>query len=281
VIFIFSLFIILLSSTTYSQNYRLDQKSLPLWEVGAGISWAQLPYYPGSKGSRKLTIPYPSFIYRGDKIRADEDGGLRGLFVKSERFEINASFGFNLPADQDDIAIRAGMNKLDPLIEIGPGLIYHIIPRKKSSRFSLSLNLGMRMATSTNFSYTKHRGFIFNPLIFGWTQISKKLVMFNGLSTSIATKNYHAFFYDVEDRFANTQRTSYKSRGGFVGSTLSTFFIYNVGSKLSLFAGGLYENFTHARNRQSPLHESDHNTSLISGVTYWFYKSKRTLGTPL
>lgn len=266
--------ILVFPTFVFPQNYRLDQENLPIWEFGLSAAWLRLPYYPGSKDARTFALPAPAFIYRGDKIRADEDGGLRGLFLKSKKFEINASFGFNLPADQKDVKIREGMEELDPLFEIGPGIIYHLIPKEKNERFSLSLNIGLRYAFSSDLSFTKDRGFIVNPLLFSWFQITDKLILFTGLSSAWATKSYHGFFYDVPINAARVDRSEFTAHSGSVATTLSNFFILNATKKTSFFLGGIYDSFHNARNRDSPLHQRDENFSVIAGMTYWFYQSK-------
>ncbi|MCB9094368.1 MAG: MipA/OmpV family protein [Halobacteriovoraceae bacterium] len=258
----------------YPQSYRLLDKELPVLEIGAGVGWAHLPYYPGGSEMRDFIIPFPSFVYRGKKIRADEDGGLRGRFFSSERFEINTSFGFNLPGSSEDIAARRGMEDLDPIIEVGPGIIYHIIPRSKAKSFSLSLNIGLRAAVSSDFQHTQQRGAVFSPLLFSWYQITDHLTLFNGLSGTWASQQFHAFFYDVEEKYSTSNRAQYKSESGLFSSSFSNFFIYNLKSQWSFVLGFVFENFKDAANRNSPLLERENTFSTIVGFNYWFYQSE-------
>lgn len=263
-----------LFTNTYAQTYRLNQKSPPTFEAGIGIANANLPAYSGAKERRKLTLPFPSFVYRGDTLRADEDGGLRGRLFKSDRVEINTSFSFSFPVDSENIEAREGMDDLDALFEVGPGVIIKLIPKKENSRFTLSLNLATRAAFTTDLNLTRAQGVSLNPLLFAWTQLSDKTTMFNGLSVNFASQKLHAHFYDVAPQFATATRSQYTSEAGFFSTNLSTFFIFNTDSRWSFFTGAFYENHKGAANTDSPLHLRDENFSTIVGMTYWFYRSK-------
>ncbi|MBT3980409.1 MAG: MipA/OmpV family protein [Bacteriovoracaceae bacterium] len=272
-IFFISFFIFI--SASMAQSYRLDQENLPVMEAGLGIGWANFPYYPGASKRRNFVLPYPAFIFRGDKVRADEDGGMRGRFFSNERFEINTSVGFSLPVNSDDVPSRYGMDNLDPLFELGPGVIYHFIPAKKGRRYTLSLNLGTRIAISSDFKHTKHKGYVLHPLLFGWYKIHKNLTVFNGLSATWATKDYHNHFYRVKGRESGALRPSYEAKGGNMSITLSTFFIFNFLKKWSVFGGAVMTSYDHASNKDSPLHIKDHTVSGITGLTFWFYQSDK------
>lgn len=258
----------------FSQSYRLNQTSLPKFEFGGGLGWANLPYYPGSTIRRTLVLPVPSFIYRGDKLRADEDGGLRGRFFSNRHLEINTSFGLIFPVKSEKVPLRKGMKDLDPVIEIGPGVIIHLIPKKKNQKYTISLNLGTRVGIQTDFTSVHHRGYVFSPLLFSWIQASKKVTLFNGLALAWSTKKHQAYLYDVANHEAASFRPAYRSSGGLFNSRLVSFFIYNPHPNWSLFGGGIWQNYNLAANKKSPLHETDNAISGILGFTYWFYQSK-------
>ena len=79
---------------------------------------SRVPFYRGSDEYRWYAFPLPYFVYRGDYIQVDKDG-VRGLFYKGVRFELELSLGINPPVKSEGGA-RAGMPDLDPLIEMGP-----------------------------------------------------------------------------------------------------------------------------------------------------------------
>jgi hypothetical protein len=45
----------------------------PLWEIGAGMAFLQMPDYRGSDESRFYPLPYPHVVYRGDFFKVDEN----------------------------------------------------------------------------------------------------------------------------------------------------------------------------------------------------------------
>ena len=45
----------------------------PLWELGVGLAFLQLPDYRGSDENRLYLLPYPYFIYRGDIVQVDQE----------------------------------------------------------------------------------------------------------------------------------------------------------------------------------------------------------------
>src|SRR5205085_11463785 len=68
------------------------QASEPLWEAGIGVAALGLPDYRGSDQSRFYAFPLPYFVYRGEIVKADRQG-LRGIFFKTDRIDLNMSVG--------------------------------------------------------------------------------------------------------------------------------------------------------------------------------------------
>lgn len=50
---------------------------LPKWELGIGLSAFTVPDYIGSDESGYFALPFPYFVYRGEKWKVDRDA-LRG-----------------------------------------------------------------------------------------------------------------------------------------------------------------------------------------------------------
>ena len=89
----------------------------PLWELGAGgFAFAQ-PDYRGADEGRGYVLPIPYVAYRGDRFRVDREG-IRGLLFESDRVEFDLSLFATPPVKSNDNTARAGMNDLDPTIEI-------------------------------------------------------------------------------------------------------------------------------------------------------------------
>ena len=260
--------------TVSAQTYQLKRKNLPLLELGVGLGYANLPRYEGSKERRNISLPFPTFIYRGDVIRSDEDGGLRGRLKFSDRLEINAAFGLSLPVDSDNIEARRGMDDLDPLFELGPGFIYHAIVMTEDRPFSLSVNLATRYAFTSDLSFTKARGWVLNPIVYSRIKFNEKYSAFLSYSYKWAEKSYQSYYYDVPKNFETSIRPAYHAGGGPLASRVANFFVYQPNDQYAYALGVIYSNYQDAANKNSPLHVKDENYSLILGVTYWFYQSK-------
>lgn len=104
-------------------NLPEQGKPLPLIEAGVGAFHARFPHYPSANTYYSLTLPFPNFVYRGDILRADENGGLRSRFFNSENFEVNLSIGGALPVSSERLEAREGMPDLKTMVEFGPGFI--------------------------------------------------------------------------------------------------------------------------------------------------------------
>lgn len=265
--------VLFVGPSSRAQTYRLDQKELPLLEAGVGLGYANLPYYPGSSQRRNFVLPVPVFVYRGDLFRADEDGGPRGRFFANRRWEFNASFGVTLPVSEDEAPLREGMEDLDFIFEIGPGVIYHIIPKDKDKRWALSLNFAIRLPVATNGSRFRQQGVVFNPVLFSWYRWSQNLTMFNSLSGVFSSQRHQAFFYDVRGSEELSDRPAFQSEAGLLALGLSQFMIWNINPTWSIFGGAVYRNYSFTANRDSPLHEEDSTFSVVVGFSFWFYQS--------
>ena len=51
--------------------------SLPVWEVGAGLSGITLPDYRGSARQRQYLLPFPMFVYRSPHLRLSQEQAAR------------------------------------------------------------------------------------------------------------------------------------------------------------------------------------------------------------
>lgn len=265
------------SSLLAQVNIPEAGKPLPIIEGGVGIFHARFPHYPSAATSFALTLPYPTFIYRGDVVRADENGGLRSRFFNTENFEVNLSIGGALPVSSEKIEAREGMPDLKTMVEFGPGFIWHITPKKKKYRFRLSLNIPIRIAYSIDFKQTDDRGIVFNPFLFGFGRIFGRTNIFYFTSYRWANAEFHKTFFEVEPKYATDTRPTYFAKGGTVLSSVGVGFSHLFDRKYQLFTGISYDNFTLNSNRTSPLYQRNSSTTFIVGCTWWFYKSSRTV----
>jgi hypothetical protein len=74
-----------------------DERQLPEWEIGAMVGIGILPTYPAADQTRFEVLPLPYLAYRGEILRSDEKGLLRGRLLKSDRVELSdvSAFGTN------------------------------------------------------------------------------------------------------------------------------------------------------------------------------------------
>lgn len=252
-------------------------KPLPLIEGGAGIFHARFPHYPSASTEFSLTLPYPTAIYRGEVLRADENGGLRSRFFNTENFEINLSLGGALPVSSEKISVRDGMPDLKTMVEVGPGFIWHITSRKNRPRFQLSLNLPIRLAISGDFKEVDDRGYVFNPFLFGFGRLLGTTNIFYFASYRWADSEFQKTFFEVEPKFATNTRPTYYAKSGSVLASVGLGFSHTFHKKYQLFTGTSYTNYSLNPNRDSPLYQSNTAFTYVFGCTWWFYKSKQTV----
>lgn len=247
---------------------------LPLFEIGGGAASFIVPDYPGSNESSTYTLPFPAGILRDETLRLDEDGGARGRFFKSERIEVNLSIGGSLPVRSKNNVARSGMNNIDPLIELGPGLII-TLKKPGITKNKLALNLPLRQGISTNFKSLDARGIIFNPLLYYYHEdfLLKDLILFTGLESRFATESYQDYFYEVPAQYIDIDRPEYNAKGGYMSSSISTGLSYGV-KKWTFFTAAHYSYYDGSSNWNSPLLMARHTLSYGVGFVWWFYQSE-------
>lgn len=240
-------------------------------ELGAGMVHASVPHYPGSDQSNTLTIPFPTIIYRGERLRADEEGGVRTRFFYNEHFELNLSLGGALPVSAKDNKVREGMPKLDTMIELGPGLIIHLKNQSNSKRWRLALSIPLRQAFSTNITDTYQRGLVFNPLLYSFYEINRSVTIFSSVSSRWATKDFHSYLYSVEQKDQNSNRAHYEAQGGHVLLSYSLALLFKY-KNFKFFTGVSLFDATNNANMNSPLFIKKRSYSYAIGFSYFFYK---------
>ncbi len=264
---------LLLPTWIWAQNYFNLEEDPPTLELGVALVNATTPHYPGSDQQTSITLPFPAIIYRGDKLRADEDGGFRGRFLHSDNFELNLSLGGALPVGSDDNDERSGMPKLDTILEFGPGLIIHFVPKASRKKYRISLSLPIRFAISTDISDTYGRGVLFNPLLYGFYKIDEKFAAVMSVSGTWATQKLHNYLYTVDPKFSTPTRSAYQAESGYLLTTMTLGLNY-LWKEYSVFAGYALHNASDNANRNSPLFVQKTNHSIGLGFIWWFYESK-------
>ena len=195
-------------------------EALPLWEFGFGVGGLFFNDYRGASTSHVYPAPVPYFIYRGTFLRADRDG-LHGRLFNRRYLELEISANATAPVFSRNSAIRSGMPNLEPTIELGPALLWHLW-RRSDERLRLDVHLPLREAFTVT-SRPTSIGAVFAPSLnldyrgagplSGWN--------FGVLAGPLyAQRRYHEYFYGVAPAFATPTRPAYEASGGYAGSQL-------------------------------------------------------------
>ena len=273
-----SIILLLLGFSILSPQSAISEGK-PLWELGIGAAFLQMPDYRGSDENRLYILPYPYLVYRGDILKVDERR-ISGQIFKTDRILLDFSGYGSVPVDSSDNSARAGMPDLDPTFELGPALRIMVV-ESKPDNYKLSLTLPVRAFFSTDFSSVRREGWIFSPRL----NLEKNdVIPGTGLNLGIsagpmfADSSYNDYFYTVEPVFATATRPTYSAGGGYSGSTLTVGvskaykqFIFNAFVSADFLEGAVFED--------SPLVKT--KTSVMSGVSVsWIiFKSAKTVNS--
>jgi outer membrane protein len=247
---------------------------LPLFELGVLAAGGTVPDYPAAGENHFRAIGLPYFAYRGEILRSDEKGLLRGRIVNTDRLELDVSLKGSLPVDSDKNDARRGMPDLDWLGEIGPRLQVRLA-RAPAGNAKVELELPVRAAFSTDLSDLDYRGIIFAPELayqhedFLGRDIQVKL----GVSSTFATSELTEYLYEVPSGFATASRPAYAADAGYVGSALQLVAFHPLNRRWRLF-GGVRTDFHHgSANEDSPLFREKTTYTAGVGVIWSFYQS--------
>jgi outer membrane scaffolding protein for murein synthesis (MipA/OmpV family) len=250
----------------------------PLWEAGVGIAGVHFPHYRGSDRNTNYVLPAPYFVYRGDYITSDRKG-LRGLFMRTDYFDLDLSVGASLPVKANDDPARAGMADLKPSLELGPSLKVHLW-RADDRRVQLDARFPVRGAMTVE-SHPRFIGGQFFPHLNvdiydpaglrGWN-----LGLVAGAVYADGRNN--RYFYEVTPAEATAHRLAYSPGGGFAG----TQFLVAVSKRFPNFwVGGFarYDSLRGAVFESSPLVVSKRYFAAGFGVSWIFARSSTTVTT--
>ena len=245
----------------------------PVWEAGAGVAVLSFPEYRGSSRQRVWVLPTPYLIYRGDVLRTDR-GGLRGMLFDGERMELNLSFSASVPVDSSDKGPRQGMPDLRPTVEFGPSLVLNLWrDEMRGKRFDLRLPVRAAYSVKGGFRYA---GLVFAPSLGYGTPLFGASGWHLGASAGpiFANTRQHKYFYEVEPRYATSDRPAYRASGGYSGSQFSVSLTRRFDR---LWLGGFvrYDTLHGATFVDSPLVERKHAWIGGVNVAWVFGQSKR------
>lgn len=274
------LFSFLASTYASAESQTVDEDALypllPKWEAGVAAGAFYLPDYPGADESRSRFLPLPYVIYRGEIIKADRQGGIRGLFFKNNRMDFDLSFGAGFPARSGENKAREGMPDLDWMGELGPRLSFHL---HKGPVVRLDLALPVRYVFTTDLQHWNSRGYIFNPeLKFRHRALFDSRTLFSAnLGAMWGTEDLADYFYEVSPQYVRSDRPAYDARSGFMGYRTSLSAVRIFSREVVGFLGVSKSFYSDAKNRSSPLLRDVETESYFMGVAWMLHASGRAI----
>ncbi len=183
----------------------------PLWEAGIGLGVLSLPHYRGSDRQRQWVLPVPYFIYRGDILRADQDGARARLAARG-RVELDLSLAASPPLRDQPGGAREGMAALPPTIELGP-------------RLNLRLAQGRHWRADLRLPLRAVLAFEPSPRTVGWTleptvgaDLDWQGMQLGVLAGAVrGDRRLHRHLYGVAAERARPGRPAYEARAGDAG----------------------------------------------------------------
>jgi outer membrane scaffolding protein for murein synthesis (MipA/OmpV family) len=188
----------------------------PLWELGLGAGWLQLPHYRGSDQSHDWLLPVPFAVYRGKIFRATREGA-RAVLLDGERFDFDISLAASAPTRSSDNLARRGMPNLAATLEVGPNFNFTLA---RGAIWKLDLRLPVR-AVYTLQSKPQSVGWTVSPVLnldavlHGWDVGVQAGPLFG-------SRRYHGYYYDVDAAHASAARPAYRAAGGAAGWRFTT-----------------------------------------------------------
>jgi len=219
--------------------------------MGAGLAVFDYHLYPGAKRRNQLVLPVPYFTFRSPRFEIDR--GIKSFIYDSEIIIIDISADFGLPVDSDDTLARKGMSDLDFVMQIGPSVEF-LLNDKNKHHFDVRFELPARAAYTLAVGEVRNIGYLLEPRF----SFSHQRIFKTGLShkatfgLKFASRDFHAYYYDVPSEFANASRAEYRSEAGFGGS----FAKYRISWKTDDFvywAFVRYQSLRGAEFENSPL----------------------------
>ena len=247
----------------------------PLLELGIMGGGGYLPDYPASGESHFRGIALPFVAYRGEILRSDEKGLLRGRLIHTDDLEFDISLNGSFPVDSDDNDDRRGLPDLDWLGEIGPRVQF-TIARAPGGNAKIELELPVRAVFSTDLSDWDYRGIVAAPEIAYQHEnfLGQDTQIKLGIGASFATTELTEYFYEVEPRFATASRPVFSADAGYLGFKIQLVAFKSFTSRWRAFAGLKLDLHHGAANEDSPLFKDKTTYSAGLGIIWSFYQSE-------
>lgn len=244
----------------------------PLWEVGAGVAYIDFPVYRGSDERKSYVLPAPYFLYNGEVLQVNRER-VRGLIFKKDRVEMDVSVNGSVPARGSKA--REGMPDLDPTLEMGPSLNFHLL-YTEDKRNTFDIRMPLRAVLASDFKRVHHEGWLFQPQL----NLDFRDIDHDGWNVGLVAgviysdRQYHGYFYNVAPQHATAARPAYAASGGYAG----TQYIFAFNKRYPTYwVGGFakWDNLNGAVFADSPLVRSKNYFTIGGAITWIFDKSDK------
>ncbi len=246
---------------------------LPLWEAGVFGMVGRLPLYRGADEYKTYVLPLPYAIYRGEVLQADREG-VRGLFYRGPRLETDLSMNGNPPVD-DGSKARRDMPELEPLIEVGPAVKFHLYRGMRYPRLHVEAAARAVVSVDRSDLGSRYEG---KRVTLGLVLADvrhKPWIMGMRAGVDFADAGYNAYFYDVSEAETLPDRAPYRSKGGYGGCSLSAFLVRTLTPDLSVSLYGRWDNVDGAVYEDSPLVKRENNAVIGLAASWRIAASSR------
>ncbi len=177
-----------------------------------------MDHYRGSDQIKNHYLPLPYFSYTGERLEA-ETSVVRGILYKNKIFAFKLSFMLGLAVESDENEARQGMPDIPYIFEAGPMLIFYLWDSAHKLH-KLTLECPLRYVFASDFTSVEHVGLFSVPYL-NYTILPHNYTFNWQLELSAAAmygnKDYHDYFYAVEEKYATPERPEYYSKGGYSG----------------------------------------------------------------
>ena len=249
------LFILLLSTSAFADEFNF----------GVGYIGFDVNHYKGSDQSKKYNLYMPYVYYQSENVTADA-GIINTRFIRSKYFSMQLTMGANPSVESDSNVARNGMPELLYNFGVGPMAIIHLI---KENTFQMQIEHSLRREFETDFSFTK---------AFGTTNTTYLTTRAQGKTWSIeialgkmyGDKDFHEYYYNVDDEYITGDRSAYQAESGFSGDVVIISAKKQFGDFL-LFPFLRYDNIKDAAFNDSPLVKKDEYLLVGLGVFYLLF----------
>lgn len=258
-----------------SNAYALYES--PVWEVGIAAGYLRTSEYRGAAQQHNYYIPFPYAAYRGHRLSFDEDG-IRGQLIKAKTWKLDMRFGANVPVESSESSPRAGMAKLDPVIEMGPSLEFSLWVNKRRTA-DLWLRTPLRMMTSISTTDVGYQGWSLAPYleyVRRWRLVGSLWNFGIAVGPMLNSESYHNYFYRVSTDDITASREAYDSQLGYGGSRLT---LTLIGNSKNMWYGFLfrYDDLHGAAFIDSPLVETQRYFAYGLSIGWKFLRSNKPL----